>query len=64
MFAELHTHSYQGRQVSLHVSESGDIGLVRPNLQLLQAPNTFIPPETDLLTQLENPVAFTPDGYW
>lgn len=51
------TRSYQGRHVSLHVPESGDIGLVLPNLRLRLAPDTFTAIETDLLAQLEHPAA-------
>ncbi|CAI2535819.1 hypothetical protein [Serratia ficaria] len=42
------TRSYQGRHVSLHVPESGDIALLPP-------PDTFTALETDLLLQLERP---------
>ncbi|MEG9672611.1 hypothetical protein V6X57_24560 [Serratia bockelmannii] len=43
------TRSHQGRHVSLHVPESGDIGLGLPNLRLRLAPDTFTALETDLL---------------
>ncbi|ALL40484.1 hypothetical protein AR325_26070 (plasmid) [Serratia marcescens] len=49
------TRSYQGRHVSLHVPESGDIGLVLPNLRLQLAPGTFTALEAELLAQLEHP---------
>ncbi|HEJ7047504.1 TPA: hypothetical protein SMF45_004405 [Serratia marcescens] len=51
------TRSYQGRHVSLQVPESGDIGLVLPNLRLRLAPDTLTALEADLLTQLEHPAA-------
>ncbi|MGK8665310.1 hypothetical protein [Serratia marcescens] len=51
------TRSYQGRHVSLHVPESGDIGLVLPNLRLRLAPDTFTALEAELLAQLERPAA-------
>ncbi|WP_171455159.1 hypothetical protein [Serratia marcescens] len=51
------TRSYQGRHISLHVPESGDIGLVLPNLRLRLAPDTFTALEADLLAQLEHPAA-------
>lgn len=51
------TRSYQGRHVSLHVPESGDIGLVLPNLRLRLAPDTFTALEAELLAQLEHPSA-------
>ncbi|MBH3175957.1 hypothetical protein [Serratia ureilytica] len=48
------TRSYQGRHVSLHVPESGDIGLVLPNLRLRLAPDTLTTLEAELLAQLEH----------
>ncbi|HID3656900.1 TPA: hypothetical protein ACXEV6_004434 [Serratia marcescens] len=51
------TRSYQGRHISLHVPESGDIGLVLPNLRLRLAPDTFTALEAELLAQLEHPAA-------
>lgn len=38
-------------------SWSGDIGLVLLNLRLRLAPDTFLALETDLLAQLEHPIA-------
>lgn len=61
MFAELRrllrTRSYYGRHVSLHVPESGDIGLLLLNFRLPPPPDTFTALEVDLLLQLENPAA-------
>ncbi|MDL4454832.1 hypothetical protein QRZ34_27830 [Klebsiella michiganensis] len=68
VFAELHcllvarrdgdrTRSCQGRHVLLHVPESGDIGLVLPNLLLRRVPGTFTALEADLMGQLEHSAA-------